>query len=174
MTEKLKEHLSSCEKAMQSAKPILGTHSFPTDPRTLTVIGFISMLIEYQESILLLVKHDMAGPATALFRPVVEGAYRALWINLPATEAEVQKFNEKDRIELEFGDIATALDTAYGMGNFFQDFKARAWKHLNSYAHGGMHQIGRRFLDNEVAYVAPEVMLRSSVGGGNHAAVWRC
>jgi len=132
------------------------------------------MLIEYQESILLLVKHDMAGSATALFRPVVEGAYRALWINLPATEAEVQKFNEKDRIELEFGDIATALDTAYGMGNFFQDFKARAWKHLNSYAHGGMHQIGRRFLDNEVAYVAPEVMLRSSVGGGNHAAVWRC
>jgi hypothetical protein len=52
---------------------------------------------------------------------------------------------------LEFGEIATALDKAYGMGDFFQDFKTRAWKHLNSYTHVGMHQIGRRFVKHEVA-----------------------
>ena len=52
---------------------------------------------------------------------------------------------------MEFGKIATALDTAYGMGDFFQDFKTRTWKHLNSYTHGGMHQIGRRFVKHEVA-----------------------
>ena len=151
MTKELKEHLIRCEKAMQSAKPILGKHGFPTDNRTLTVIGFISWLIEHQESILLLVMHDKAGSASALVRPVVEGAYRALWINLPATDAEVEKFNKKDKIDLEFGDIATALDNAYNMGDFFQDFKTRAWKHLNSYTHGGMHQIGRRFVKQEVA-----------------------
>ncbi len=151
MTEKLKEHLILCEKAMQSAKPILGKHGFPTDNRTLTVIGFISVLIEHQESILLLVMHNYAGSASALFRPIVEGAYRALWINLPATDAEVKKFNEKDKIDLEFGDIATALDNAYGMRDFFQDFKTRTWKHLNSYTHGGMHQIGRRFVKDSVA-----------------------
>jgi len=151
MTEKLKEHLIRCEKAMQSAKPILGKFSFPTDSRTLTVIGFISWLIEHQESILLLITHGNAGSASALLRPVVEGAYRALWINLPATDAEVQKFNEKDKIDLEFGEIATALDSAYAMGDFFQDFKTRAWKHLNSYTHGGMHQVGRRFVNHEVA-----------------------
>jgi len=151
MTEKLKHHLLLCEKAMQSAKPILGEHSFPTDSRTLTVIGFISVLIEYQESILLLVMHNHEGSASALFRPVVEGAYRALWINLPANDEEVTKFVEKDKIDLEFGQIATTLDGAYGMNDFFQDFKTRAWKHLNSYTHGGMHQIGRRFVKNEVA-----------------------
>src|SRR5580692_10067760 len=86
MTEKTKEHLIRCEKAMQSAKPILGRHSFPTDNRTLTVIGFISWLIEHQEAILLLVMHRMAGSASALVRPIVEGAFRALWINLPATD----------------------------------------------------------------------------------------
>jgi hypothetical protein len=136
---------------MQSAKLFLGKHGFPDDNRTVIVIGFISWLIEHQESILLLVTHDKVGSASALFRPVVEGAYRALWINLPASDAEVKKFNEKDKIDLEFGDIATALDNAYGMGNFFQDFKTRAWKHLNSYTHGGMHQIGRRFVRHEVA-----------------------
>ena len=150
LTKALKEHLIRCEKAMQSAKPILGKYGFPDDYRTVTVIGFISVLIEHQESVLLLVMHQKAGSASALVRPVVEGAYRALWINLPATDEEVMKFNKKDRIGLEFGDIATALDQAYATGDFFQDFKARTWKHLNSYTHGGMQQIGRRFVQHEV------------------------
>jgi hypothetical protein len=150
MAEKLKEHLISCEKAMQSAKPILGKYHFPADKRTLTVIGFISVLVEYQESILVLVMLDKTGSAFALLRPVIEGAFRALWINFPATDAEVEKFNDKDKIDLEFGNIAMTLDSAYGMGDFFQDLKARSWKHLNSYTHGGMHQIGRRFVKREV------------------------
>jgi len=151
MTNKLKEHLIRCEKAMQSAKPILAKHGFADDHRTVTVIGFISVLVEHQESVLLLVMHEKVGSASALVRPVVEGAYRALWINLPAADEEVKKFNKKDTIDLEFGEIAVALDTAYGMGDFFQDFKARTWKHLNSYTHGGMHQIGRLFVKHEVA-----------------------
>src|SRR5258708_15299183 len=85
MTNKLKEHLIRCEKAMQFAKPILGEHGFPDDHRTVTVIGFISVLVEHQESVLLLVMHEKVGSASALVRPVVEGAYRAMWINLPAT-----------------------------------------------------------------------------------------
>src|SRR5438270_6670593 len=71
MTNKLKGHLIRCEKAMQSAKPILGKYSFPDDHRSVTVIGFISVLIEHQESILLLVMHEKAGSASALVRPIV-------------------------------------------------------------------------------------------------------
>jgi len=150
MTNELKEHLIRCEKAVQYAKPILGKHGFPDDYRTVTVIGFISVLIEHQESVLLLIMHDKAGSAFALARPIVEGAYRGLWLNLPATDEELKKFNEKDKIDPEFGAIAAALDLAYGTEDFFQDFKNRAWKSLNSYTHGGMHQIGRRFIKHEV------------------------
>jgi len=151
VTNELKDHLIRCEKAMQAAKPILGKHAFPDDYRTVTVIGFISVLVEHQESVLLLIMHENAGSAAALIRPVVEGAYRAMWVNLPATDDEVKKFNEKDKIGLEFGGIATALDKAYDTGDFFQNFKTHTWKHLNSYTHGGMHQIGRRFVKHEVA-----------------------
>ncbi len=136
MTNKLKEHLIRCEKAVQSTKPILAKHGFPDDYRTVTVIGLISVLIEHQESVLLLVMHNNVGSASALVRPIVEGAFRGLWINLPATDEEVKKFNEKDKIDLEFGELAMALDASYGMGDFFQDFKTRTWKHLNSYTHG--------------------------------------
>ena len=128
MTNTLKEHLIRCEKAMQAAKPILGKHAFSDDPRTVTVIGFISILVEHQESVLLLVMHNKAGSAAALVRPIVEGAYRAMWVNLPATEDEVKKFNEKDKIDLEFGEIAGALDKAYDMGDFFQNYKTKTWK----------------------------------------------
>jgi hypothetical protein len=151
MTNGLKEHLMRCEKAVQSTKPILAKYGFPDDHRTVTVIGFISVIIEHQESVLLLVMHNDVGSASALVRPIVEGAFRGLWINLPATDEEVKKFNDEDKIEAQFGEIATALDAAYGTGNFFQEFKTRSWKHLNSYTHGGMHQIGRRFVKHEVA-----------------------
>jgi hypothetical protein len=150
LTEKIKEHLKRCEYAMQSAKPILGKPHFPTDNRNLTVIGFISMLIEHQESLLVLVMHEKIGSAFALARPIVEGAYRGMWFNLPATDDELKKFNEKDKIDLELGEIATALDGAYGTADFFQDLKTRSWKALNSYTHGGMLQIGRRYTKNEL------------------------
>jgi hypothetical protein len=151
MTKELGEHLIRCEKAIQSAKPIIGKHGFPDDHRTVTVIGFISMLIEHQESALLLIMHDKVGSAFALGRPIVEGTYRGLWINACATDGEVKRFNEKDKIDLEFGEIAAALDPAHNTESFFQDFKNRAWKALNSYTHGGMHQLGRRFAKHEVA-----------------------
>src|SRR5258708_9001284 len=105
LTDALRQHLTRCEKAMQSAKPILAKHGFPDDRRTVTVIGFISILVEHQESLLLLVMHERPGSASALVRPVVEGAFRAMWINLPATDEEVERFNQKDKIDLEFGEI---------------------------------------------------------------------
>jgi hypothetical protein len=150
MTKKLREHMIRCEGAVQSAKPILGKHKFPDDYRTVTVVGFISVLIEHQESALLLIMHDKVGSAFALGRPIVEGVYRGLWVNACATDDEIKKFNEKDKIDLEFWEIAAVLDPAHNTGDFFQNFKKRAWGALNSYTHGGMHQLGRRFTKHEV------------------------
>lgn len=150
LSEKAKAHLVRCEKAMQSAKPILGKHAFNDEYRTTTVIGFISMLIEHQESVLLLVMHEKTGSAFALARPIIEGAYRGMWLNLPATDAELKKLNQHDQIDIKFGDIAAALDAAYGTQYLFRGLKKRSWDALNSYAHGGMLQIGRRFVKHEV------------------------
>jgi hypothetical protein len=123
------------------------------------VIGFISILVEHQEAFLLLVMREMFGSAFALGRPIVEGMYRALWLNVPATDAEVKRFNEKDEIELTLMQIAEAIDPAHNTDTFFQDFKKQAWKALNSYTHTGMLQIGRRFSGHEVvnSYTEAEI-----------------
>src|ERR1019366_6928229 len=110
MTDKLREHMVKCEKAMQSAKPIIGKHPFPDDYRTVSVIGFISILVEHQEAFLLLVMREMFGSAFALGRPIVEGMYRALWLNVCATDAELKRFNEKDEIDLTLAQMAEAID----------------------------------------------------------------
>jgi uncharacterized protein DUF6988 len=151
LTKNLREHLVKCEKAVQSSKPILGKHAFPDDYRTTLVIGFISILIEHQEAALLLVMREMFGSAFALGRPAVEGMYRGLWLNVCATDEEINRFMQKDDIQLTFGEIAEAIDPAHNTGDFFQDFKKRAWNALNSYTHTGMQQLGRRFTGHEVA-----------------------
>jgi hypothetical protein len=150
MTPKLREHLVKCENAMQSAKPILGKLHFPDDYRTTVVIGFISILVEHQEAFLLLAVREMFGSAFALGRPIVEGMYRALWLNVCATDQELNRFIQKDEIRLTLAELAEAIDPAHNSGDLFQGLKKNAWKALNSYTHTGMLQIGRRFTKHEV------------------------
>src|SRR5262249_33975132 len=41
-------------------------------------------------------------------------------------------------------------DAAYHAGDFFEDLKRRSWDALNSYAHTGVLQLGRRFREHNV------------------------
>src|SRR5712692_2495809 len=89
ITDKLREHLVKCEHAIQSAKPIIAKHEYPDDYRTMIVIGFISTLVEHHEAVLLLILRDIVGSAFALGRPIVEGTFRGLWLNVCATDEQV-------------------------------------------------------------------------------------
>jgi hypothetical protein len=150
ITPKLGRHMVKCEHAIQSAKPILGRHEYPDDYRTTIVIGFISIVIEHHEAVLLLIMHGMVGSAFALGRPIVEGTYRGLWLNAVATDEELQRFIDKDEIKLSFQEITETLDPAHNTGDLFQELKNNAWKGLNSFTHTGMLQLGRRFTEHEV------------------------
>ena len=150
MTNEIREHLLKVEHAIQTAKPLLGRHEYPDDYRTVIVIGFIAQLIEHHEAVLVLIMNDMVGSAFALARPIVEGMYRGLWINVCATDAEIERFINKDEIKPTIAELATAIDEGYRAGDLFRDLKKRSWDALNSYTHTGMLQLGRRFTRHEV------------------------
>src|SRR5438132_634256 len=150
MTNEIREHLLKVEHAIQSAKPLLNQHEYPDDYRTVIVIGFIAQLIEHHEAVLMLIMHDMIGSAFALARPIVEGMYRGLWINVCATDAEIERFMNKDEIKPTIAELATAIDEGYRAEGFFLNLKKRSWDALNSYTHPGMLQLGRRFTKHEV------------------------
>ena len=62
----------------------------------------------------------------------------------------MKKFVEKDKIDATFGEMSEAIDKTCGL-DYFNDFKKQSWKTLNSYAHTGMLQVGRRFAGNTLA-----------------------
>jgi len=155
LTNELQEHLKQVEAAIQNAKPILEKHAADynmQDKRTLMVLCFISQMFEHHEATLVLVMHDQIGSAFALARSIVEGVYRGLWINLGATDEQVERFARTDEINLGMTALAQANDGTYKLGknvDFFQDFKKRSWDALNSYTHTGMMQLARRFSEHE-------------------------
>jgi hypothetical protein len=107
-------------------------------------------MVEHHEAILLLVREEKTGSAFALARALVEGMYRGLWINLPATDVELARFERQDEIGLTMTQLARAVDDAYHAEGFFTELKARSWEALNSYAHTGMLQLGRRFTAHSI------------------------
>src|SRR2546430_9762480 len=151
MTNEIREHLLKVEHAIRSVIPQLTRHDeYPGDSRTALVIAFIAQLIEHHEAVLILIRHDMVGSAFALGRPIVEGVYRGLWINVCATDAEIERFMSKDEIKPTIAELATAIDEGYRAEGFFLNLKKRSWDALNSYTHPGMLQLGRRFTKHEV------------------------
>ncbi len=72
-----------------------------------------------------------------------------MWITACATESQVTKFRDQDKLDLTFGEMSEAIDKACGI-DFFHDFKIRSWYALNSYTHTGILQLGRRFTGHKV------------------------
>jgi hypothetical protein len=137
----------------------LAIHAYPDDLRTVMAIGFITQIIEHHGAMLLLIRGDKIGSAFALARSLVEGMYRGLWINFVATDVEVARFERTDDIGLTMTELARAIDRAYHAGHFFENLKVRSWDALNSYAHTGVLQLGRRFREHNVepAYTDAEI-----------------
>jgi hypothetical protein len=69
--------------------------------------------------VLLSIRKDKMGSAFALVRCIVEGVYRGLWINFCATDAEIQDFEQKDRMPLNVKEMAKAIDAKYQAQDFF-------------------------------------------------------
>ena len=153
------EHLNRVEKRIRTARRLLAQHGYPDDLRTVVVSGFIDQMIEHHAALLLLIRSRLVGSAFALVRSIVEGMYRGLWINYCATDDEIKKFEKDDQIRLTMAEMAEAIDEKYHAQGFFAAMKERGWYSLNSYAHTGMLQLGRRFTghDLELAYTEEQI-----------------
>ena len=164
MTEETAKHLAQVETAIQKVKPLLAKHGYPDELRNVLVIGFIDQMIEHHESMLLLIRNGKAGSAFALARSIFESMVRGMWINLCATDAQIEKFEKKDELPLTMAEMTTAIDTTTSDPSdphqFFTNFKNNAWKHLCSYTHTGLLQLGRRFTGHNVepAYRDAEIV----------------
>jgi hypothetical protein len=144
MGESLEDELKLAEDVVNGIKKVLSIHKFSDEEWSTTVIGFIAQGIEHHAAILLLLRSRLIGSGFALVRSVVEILVRGVWMTTCATDAQVKKFREQDKLDLSFGEMSDAIDKACGI-DFFHDFKTKSWATLNSYTHTGILQLGRRF-----------------------------
>ena len=149
MSPQLDGELKQAEETVLRVKAVLNRDKTSDDERSTSVVGMIDQVLEHHTAILLLLRSGMTGSAFALTRPVTETVVRGVWLTACATDAEVMKFVEKDRIEPSYGEMSEAIDTMCGI-DYFAGFKTQTWKVLNSYTHTGMLQIGRRFTGDQL------------------------
>jgi hypothetical protein len=143
------QELKRAEDTVLEIKRTLNPLKFSDDEWSTVVVAFIDQAIEQHAAIVLLMRSDLCGSAFALLRSVVEILVRGVWITACATDAEVARFRENDEIKLAFDDMAKAIDVTCGV-DYFHDLKVRSWAALNSYAHTGILQLGRRFTGDQL------------------------
>ncbi len=150
MNPELDAKLKSSEEMVLEVKRTLNKDKTADDERSTSVVGLIDQALEHHAAIILLLRSELAGSAFALARSVIEILVNGVWLTACATDEEVMKFIQKDKIELTFGERAEAIDETLGL-EYFAEFKKQSWKTLNSYTHTGMLQIGRRFTGDRLA-----------------------
>jgi hypothetical protein len=126
------------QSAIEKAKKI------QTDKRQL-IMGYLDIVLEHQNSIIVLIEHKLFGSALALVRPAFETFYKALWVSAKATDGQVARiYKDKDPFP-HMNKIAKQIDEVYTGEKTFTKVSTENWKALNNFTHSGMLQVSRRF-----------------------------
>lgn len=102
--------------------------------------------MEHHEAIVKLIREKLYGSAYSLVRGIFELLFKAHWVVGCATLQEAEKIARKDNFDFPGTEaMVEAVDKAFGTGSHFADIKKQGWKAMNSYTHGGLLQLTRRF-----------------------------
>ena len=112
------------------------------------------LAIEHHAGIVQLLTSRVYASACALVRCEFECFVRGAWLHYCASDTELETFVEKDHIEPKVGPMIEAIElhSEFESG-FLSKAKNDAWKAMNGYTHGGIHQISRRLQGGE--YIEP-------------------
>lgn len=146
----VENELKLAEGVATEIKRVITPLKYPDDEWSTTVAAFIDQALKHHAAIILLIRSALFGSAFVLLRSLVEIVVRGVWILGCATEAEIKQFREKDEIDHTFDEMAKAIDAAAGI-DYFHDLKKKSWAALNSYAHTGILQLGRRFTGDKIS-----------------------
>ena len=135
---------------------LLGTQ-FTATPRSSLVLAYIAIELEHQRAISTLVRAGLTGSGLALMRVQLEAALRGMWVNLIASDIQVDGISKRgDEPFPKFRVLVKQLDDAYGAQGWLESF-ADQWTTLNGYTHSGLEQLGMRFqADGNIAPNYPD------------------
>lgn len=123
------------------------------DHRTRVAGQLFDLVIEHHAGIVQLLTSRIYASAFALVRCEFECLVRGAWIYHCASNQEIERFIEKDKIEPKVAELIKAIEEKpeFKVG-VFSTVKNAAWEAMNGYTHGGIHQISRR---QKGSYIEP-------------------
>ena len=112
--------------------------------------GYFSIAHEHFASMLNLLRMHYPASAAALARPHFEACFRGMWVNLKATDSEVDKlFAWKAPDFPTMAVMLDDIDAGYGAEGALKLFHIH-WKTLCGLTHTGIEQLSRRFGDTAI------------------------
>ena len=142
--------LAVLSKAKELSNWIARRHDDQEIPKLLRSLipGLLfDLSIEHHVAIVGLVDHHVNGSAFALLRATFEAFVRGIWLQLCASDEDIQVFYKRDCLpkELHFGRMIEAVEKHPDFSDkLLSQIQRSSWKAINSYTHGGMLQLSRR------------------------------
>lgn len=122
----------------------------PKTRRFLLAISAFDVVLDYFTGITASIEKRVYGSAFALVRSIFEVFVRAVWLKDCANDEELAAF-ERDEYARNFDSILSKVEELDGFkSGALSDLKKQAWAAMNSYTHGGIHQIARRVKGNAI------------------------
>ena len=149
MKLELAQHLDRVRDTVAEVDRIVSSHKYPTDRRTVMVIGLLSTIIQHHRSMLQLIKSaGTADSSWALARDILKGTRYGLWINSCATEEQILQIEQADEFPFSIPEVIKEIEAAYCTDRFFEDLKNRWGTQLYKYSRSDIFQLGRWEIDS--------------------------
>jgi Family of unknown function (DUF6988) len=139
----------AAQKFGEMLEPIVISKKYTDGERDTLLLAYWELLSDFHRWVHALLQNQFFGSAFALVRPIVENMVRA-HIAVMGTAEEVKRLRD-DTYKVNFKEIGTKIDAAFGLNHLMENFlNERTREVLHSYTHGGLQQLGRRFREGEV------------------------
>lgn len=123
---------------------------FPNEERTRLASSCLDVALEHQRAIVLLIANKLYGSAFSLIRIIFESFVRGVWLQMCATNDELEKY-KTEKIEKKFGTLIEEIEQCEGFKNgILSAAKTENWKHMNSFTHSGFSQSIRRSKEDSI------------------------
>jgi hypothetical protein len=122
------------------------------DQRSVVAMTLMDLAHDHAQSITILIEERYYSSAAALLRAQYEAFLRGSWVRLCATEEELKWFVQKDALKkegakrlLDAKQMVRDLESVRDWEGSLEDIHEHVRTILNSFTHGGMHQVMARF-----------------------------
>lgn len=129
---------------------------YTSGERSNLFMALFDISFEHAKSIAILIENGKFGSAYALSRSLIESFIRGAWIQNCATQVEVERLSQRDKINKEFGKLIEEVEASREWPDFFSWIKDNLFKNMHSYTHGGNQLTARRFAGDSLVHL-PDV-----------------